>query len=512
VIARRIYGVVIALLAVFAASSAFAHATLLKSDPADGSVVESAPAELVLVFNEPVSPIDIRLIASDGTGIDLTQVSPHNEQVSVPLPALAKGTHALSWRVVSTDGHPVGGSIVFSVGAPSSMATSVQSSPPLTRAIAIWVARFALYLGLFVGVGGAFFLSWIAAEPQVGWPRTTSRVALVAALVSAVVSLGLQGLDLLDVPFASAFTAVPWAAAINSTYAWTLLLAALASALALAGWRWSTGCALVLVGLALAASGHASNAQPQFVTRPSVFIHGVAVTFWVGSLIPLLANKSTTTLQRFSRIVPLPIALLVVSGLTLAAIQLGSPSAIPATPYGRIFAIKMLLVIALLALAAWNRWRLTPGAAHQALARSIAVEIALVFMVLGVVAGWRFTPPPRALAEAAAAAEPLHIHIHSEKAMADVSVSPGRAGPVSVSLAIQDGEFAELPAKAVTLTLSNPAAGIEPIRREARHLDGVIWRVDGLIVPAPGVWNAKVDILVSEFSQVTLQAPLTIPP
>jgi copper transport protein len=96
--------------------------------------------------------------------------------------------------------------------------------------------------------------------------------------------------------------------------------------------------------------------------------------------------------------------------------------------------------------------------------------------------------------------------------MTDVSMTPGRPGPVSVSLAIQDGDFGPLDAKAVTLTLSNPAAGIEPIKREAKHLDGVIWRVDDLVLPAPGTWQVRVDILVTEFSQVTLEAPLTVPP
>jgi copper transport protein len=128
-----------------------------------------------------------------------------------------------------------------------------------------------------------------------------------------------------------------------------------------------------------------------------------------------------------------------------------------------------------------------------------------------VVAGWRFTPPPRALAVAAAAAEPLRVHIHSEKAMADVSIAPGKPGPVNVSIAIQDGDFGPLEAKAVTLSLSNPEAGIEPIRREASHLDGALWRVNGLTLPARGTWQVKVDILLTEFSQVTLQAPLTVP-
>ena len=43
------------------------------------------------------------------------------------------------------------------------------------------------------------------------------------------------------------------------------------------------------VGLSLATSGHAATAPPQWLTGPAVFVHGVAVAFWVGALAPLLA-------------------------------------------------------------------------------------------------------------------------------------------------------------------------------------------------------------------------------
>jgi copper transport protein len=42
--------------------------------------------------------------------------------------------------------------------------------------------------------------------------------------------------------------------------------------------------ALVGVGVALALSGHASNAEPRAISRPAVFVHAICMTFWVGSL------------------------------------------------------------------------------------------------------------------------------------------------------------------------------------------------------------------------------------
>lgn len=48
----------------------------------------------------------------------------------------------------------------------------------------------------------------------------------------------------------------------------------------------------------------------------------------------------------------------------------------------------------------------------------------LVLAIFALAALWRFTPPPRTLA----IAEPAQIHIHAPKAMADITVTPGRVG------------------------------------------------------------------------------------
>ena len=55
------------------------------------------------------------------------------------------------------------------------------------------------------------------------------------------------------------------------------------------------------------------------------------------------------------------------------------------------------------------------------LARSIKTELLIALLALGLVATWRFTPPPRALIAAAEAA--VHA-IVLDKAMADVEIEP----------------------------------------------------------------------------------------
>jgi len=270
--------------------------------------------------------------------------------------------------------------------------------------------------------------------------------------------------------------------------------------------------ALACVGAAFAASGHASSAAPELLTRPAVFLHGVSVAFWIGALIPLMAamraaEERVAELKRFSRAIPAAVAILVASGLALSVVQLGALDALWATGYGLVLSGKLAAVLALLALGAWNRYALTPrivgGDSSARLAASIKFEVAIVAVILGLVAMWRFTPPPRT--EQAALGAPIQLHIHTADAMADVRFEPRRAGARTVTVAVWDGNFAPLAAREVTLVLAKPDAGIEPLRTAAVYVADSSWRVDSLTVPMSGRWRVRVEILINDFEKRSIE-------
>ena len=107
--------------------------------------------------------------------------------------------------------------------------------------------------------------------------------------------------------------------------------------------------------------------------------------------------------------------------------------------------------------------------------------------ILAVVAGWRFTPPPRVLAAAIVA--PLAIHIHTENAMFQVLISPGKVGVDHFVLQLMNGEGSPLPAKEATLTLSLPERGIEPFERKAVLGADGYWSVRDVPLPFAGRWQ-----------------------
>jgi len=506
------------LLLVCLSGEASAHASLAFSEPRDGTVLAQAPKTVQLRFNEEVTAGAVNLIDAGGKVRSDAIVDAKGEAIIITLPSdLPQGTQIVSYRVISEDGHPVTGAVTFSIGAPT--ANKAPDGADRSINVLIWLARIGLYLGLFAGIGGVFFQDWIARERAA---HALIQSALIIGIVSAAASLGLQGLDLLGLPLTGIVAVAPWKIALGTSLGPSLLIAIVALGLAhLAsrngGSRTLSAFALAGAGLSLAASGHAASAPPEMLTRPTIFIHGMAVAFWLGALAPLVAlirrpdGAALPVVNRFSRAAVPVVGLLALTGLTLAVIQLESFDALLTTRYGQILSIKLVLVTALLSLAALNRFRLTPAlaqdaAAAKSLIRSILIECSLALGILCVVAGWRFTPPPRSLIPDA----PLAVHIHSDKAMFQVLVSPGRVAMNDFVLQLMNGDGTLLKAKEATLTLSLPERGIAEIERQGTLGPDGFWHVGKVPLALPGRWHMRIDALVTDFEKITLEDDLDV--
>ncbi|MBV9260071.1 MAG: CopD family protein [Pseudolabrys sp.] len=507
------------------ASAASAHASLLSSDPFENAVIESQPRQFTLTFNESVTPLFMRLIDPLGNALSTSAYRVYGNAVvfDVPRP-LEEGTHLLSWRVISADGHPVGGTITFAVGRPSPRPPEIESETSPSIRIAILIARFAIFVGLFVGSGGAFFRAWLQPGMAVNrTDKTTVVAAISTAFLATFLSVGLQGVDSLAASNQALLQLSIWAAGARTTYGVVALAVFLSLFLGLISLRLHGAAARALsllsllgVGFSFALSGHAASAAPRWLTVSAIFFHGAALAFWIGALAPLVAglrdSAADITLARFSKLVPFFLVPLIIGGIALAIVQVEHVDALWNTDYGQILSLKLGLLVVLFGLAAINRWKLTSSVSADAsrrwLRRSIAAELVIVSAILGVVSLWRFTPPPRALAAARDAS--FFTHIHTGKAMADVTITPARAGPVEIAVVLRAGDETPLRAIEVTAQLSNPQSGIEPIARNAFRTPDDQWRVTGLTLPVPGIWTIELKVLLTEFDLTSLQAPIVI--
>ncbi len=199
------------------AGVAFAHAALNSSEPADGTVADTAPSVYVLTFSEPVSPLHLKLIRPDGTVLPLERFELKDRTVAIAAPTdLGRGTHVLSWRVTSADGHPIGGSVVFSLGATSAAPPVMGDRIDWAVRAGILLSKLALYVGLFIGVGGVFSLCWLPCSTRPG--RNIVAVALGTGFLGALAAVGFQGLDALGVSLTHIVEPAVWSTATATSF------------------------------------------------------------------------------------------------------------------------------------------------------------------------------------------------------------------------------------------------------------------------------------------------------
>jgi copper transport protein len=102
------------------APPAGAHSAFQRSDPAAGSLLKEAPAQVVIYFNQPIDPAfsNARLLDPQGAEVGgaLGRVDPADPRIlRMGLPDLtATGRYRVPWRVrAAGDGHVYGGELTF---------------------------------------------------------------------------------------------------------------------------------------------------------------------------------------------------------------------------------------------------------------------------------------------------------------------------------------------------------------------------------------------------------------
>ena len=111
---RRCLELLFILLVLFP-SSAAAHSSSVETNPRDGATLETLPAEATVTFDERPQTADV-VVASPDRKVHTLKARIVGTTIQARLPTHGpRGTYELSYRVVSADGHPVSGSIDFTV-------------------------------------------------------------------------------------------------------------------------------------------------------------------------------------------------------------------------------------------------------------------------------------------------------------------------------------------------------------------------------------------------------------
>jgi len=139
---------------------ASAHAYIVKSTPSENEIMNQSPGKVAIQFDEEIQAAFHSLKVVDQTGKRVDQNDAHINKKNQAMieaslkPKLQDGTYTIQWNVISSDGHPISGTIPFQIGdaaksGQQAVATTTGYTPHADMIIIRWL--FYLSCSLFIG-------------------------------------------------------------------------------------------------------------------------------------------------------------------------------------------------------------------------------------------------------------------------------------------------------------------------------------------------------------------------
>jgi copper transport protein len=540
---------------------AMAHAELLESNPPNGAHLDRAPREAVLRFSESVSPVRGGFSVLDGNGATVAQPSAtaSGARVILPLPdSLGDGVYVVSWRVVSTDSHPIHGSFVFSVGTARAAPLGdpgAQSGSDSSVGGAFWLFRLLGYASLAMLIGGGFFLmvSWPAGRAD-HRARRLLTISWVSALASAAGSLLLQGpyaaggslADVADLTLVPDTLATGYGILLLARIALLGLTAVLLPRLLAAEDPLLRKHVVTIgvLGVALAGTwsgtGHPAAAGGWvWAALPLDAAHLVAVSVWLGGLVILVActlwrnsrageEEAAAAVTRYSRSAAIAVVVLGATGLLQAARELIASGL--GTEYFSLLVFKigafgLLIWLATLSRAAVRRQLSVPagrkGSTRRAqqdmigrLRLSVRWEVGIAVVVLGLTAALVATPPgghdhgPGVIASADAGPYLNAVTLPAGSGDVQVWVDPARTGNNQIVLNVRDGRGINRDVPEVSGQLRLPANNIGPLPVILAKTGRGQFVANEVVVPVPGMWQLSLRVRSTDFDEATVDTQI----
>ncbi|EUJ28406.1 copper resistance CopC/CopD family protein [Listeria cornellensis] len=501
-----------------------AHAYLQSSTPVDQSSVNQAPKKIVLTFTEMIQNEYPSVVVRDSDGRRVENgkafINPKNDHVvEVGLQDdLPDDVYSAEWRVVSADGHPVSGVISFKVGETSQGFTTGGDSA--TNATSSWpstIVKIVLYIGFSLVAGVLlFFLALYRVEVGLKLRKTTIRVlfaGLGLLVIGFLLFLPLQ-VQIYTGGNGWDFTAMGelvmqsrighlWLVQVASLLALMLSLFLLFQKNCLEKvWLWLVPLALFMVLLFIKAmQGHAAGSPDKTIAIPMDFLHLVSASAWVGGIVVLFLLlpkqlEAKVAWNRFSPWAASFVGMIIVSGLLMSVMNLGSMAKLFTTEYGKVILLKiaLFLVMGALGLVHYLYMRQT---GKMMSAKTIVVEFGLGIVILGVAAFLTNvqTPPPTP-------PEAFSQKVATDSGFVSLKIDPAIVGDNTflVTFTNQDNQV-RTDFQKVTLT-ATPSGNKKATEFEARKNSQNEYATSGLYLNATGRWEIKVHALTKDFSEI----------
>ena len=537
-----------------------AEATVVSSDPADGSTIATSPTQISIVFSEELGTEANTVTLSCNTEVvtlGRPEVGADGVTLAVLVPsALPKGTCVANWLVSDTEGAPNGtGTITFNVSSDpvvttttvadaaaateTTLATTAVVDPNATSTPTDVVSpteaetgQGPLWLGRLLSVLGVAILFGSLVTIAAAWPEGVEylvavrfiRMIWIVALVGTVLYVAAATAAATGESFGSGLNPANW---LDLFDAGAPGIAAIARLILVLGSGWvafrpdrvidptTQMAALGIPGLAVATMGFSrTGGDLALIGIATGMLHAIAMAIWIGGVVLLarvvLAGPGEEDLvhavRGFCRISNVAIIATVVTGL-IQTVRLDGGDLFGSS-HGRVLLLKTVAVAIMLFIAIKARQFVNERLARanemtvpmaDRLRRAFGTEAAIGIVAVALSA-WMFALTPPNSDAGTSIDYVIEQHFEVPEGDLDVTVSLTQDTPGLVGMEVEvDAPEANLSQLVVVFTAPpNPDVGTitQPIPLTGQ---GVAVRLaeNGLPLTVAGTWQVQISAVTA---------------
>ncbi|MGE1163987.1 copper resistance protein CopC [Peribacillus simplex] len=508
------------------------HATVISSNPSPNEVMDTLPEKISIQFSENIQPAfhSLEVFSQDGDKIQI-QDSAISEQSEKVLEAKWKGTidegiYYIKWRVVSSDGHPIEGTIPFQFGdstvLPNQEISKVNAGFPDSINVFLQSLQYICFAAL---TGILFFQLSLMKGSRLFEASSRARLYLwlsyAGLAFSIFCSLPLKVTIDAGVGWADAFNGTFIKEVLNATSFGTIWIIEILLLLLLflviyfmlentliKALPFLSFIIIAILMVCKALTGHTAAVPNQVLAVLMDFLHLLSMALWLGGLLALLvilpglANRQAddkktfywSIIQRFSRWSFLFVIILIISGIYSSLQHVPTIHSLINTTYGQLLLAKIGLMLVMIVLGAFHYFRGKKRV--KKLGYSVGMEFGLGIVVLIVAA--LLTNVQTAMSSPGPIEKTLLTDENNEVTL---MVTPNKVGDNLIQVDLSNGgkPIAEIEQLTITMQPVDTPGGEIKLQMQEKNTGTFASKS---ILTMPGKWNIHIHGLTDSLDSI----------
>lgn len=515
------------------------HATVTSSNPSPNEILDSLPEKISIQFSEDIqtSFYTLEVYSENESKIPLQDIHVSKKTLEGTWSDSSdEGVYFIKWRVISSDGHPIEGTIPFQFGETTNNSGQVIAKENAGFPSSSQIFLQSLQYLCFAAITGILFFNLLLTKgplPDRMSSRTRGYILLsyTGLAISILLSLPLKVTIDAGVGWQNAFNGLYLKEVLQSTQfgtIWIIEIILLITLLIPLFFmmrnhfnKYTLFLSFVLMSSLMVCKafiGHTNDTTHQYLAVTMGFLHLLSMALWLGGLLAILVimpksynpkmtdDKKTfywSIIQKFSSWAFLFVSILIISGVYSSFQHIPTLHSLLNTTYGQILIIKIGLMFMMLGFGVYHFIRGKRKAKKLGLSTGIEFSLGIIVLIVAAL----LTNVQTAMSSPG----PIELTEMTEKnEQVTLSITPNEVGDNFIQLKLtNDKGVPYTDIEQLTLIMEPIGGDVGEIKLQLQEDNKGIFTTKS-IMTMPGKWTIHVHGLTKDLNSIDAEFTILV--